>query len=262
MPKRKRTRDFRSSRDLLPNKVFAIRPKKREQPTDRIRKRDWFGIMHLPDDVALRTSNRHGRQLGALYTLWGNWIEAHGDEYDEPLFGAMLDATDCFQSSTFDALHGYYRSALSNLRAALDLVGIGALGNLSPSDPAYARWKQSAARLIFPREQLRRLTSEPVSSLLFKQGGWMNVLYDELSAYAHSRPDASDGAMWESNGPVYAGGAFTKVYGAQIATYAACYHMVKVGRPAFNLPRDSEFIFSPPIASAEGEQMYRQLFRL
>jgi hypothetical protein len=27
--------------------------------------------MHLPDDVVLTTSNHHGRQLGALYTLWG-----------------------------------------------------------------------------------------------------------------------------------------------------------------------------------------------
>jgi hypothetical protein len=90
--------------------------------------------MHLPDDVAITTSNHHGSQLSDLYTLWGGWVEAIGDREDE-LFAAMLDAADCFQSSTFDSLHGYCRSALSNLRSALELVAIGTLGNLSPNDP-------------------------------------------------------------------------------------------------------------------------------
>ena len=88
----------------------------------------------------------------------------------------------------------------------------------------------------------------------------MESLYYELCAYAHSRPDASDGAMWESNGPVYVGTGFVRVFGCQIATYAACFHLVKVGRPAFVLPKSSEFIFLPPLASDEGERMYRTLF--
>ena len=90
----------------------------------------------------------------------------------------------------------------------------------------------------------------------------MDNLYDELSAYTHSRPDASDGTMWESNGPVYSTPAFRKVFGSQIATYAACYHMIKVGRPDFILPEESEMIFLPPLTSHEGEQMYRTVFRL
>jgi hypothetical protein len=73
----------------------------------------------------------------------------------------------------------------------------------------------------------------------------MDYLYDELSAYNHSRPDASDGTMWESNGPVYRTLAFRKVFGPQIATYAACYHMIKVGRPDSILPKKSEIIFLP-----------------
>jgi len=127
--------------------------------------------MHLPDDVALTTSKHHGKQLRILYKLWGAWLEAIGEDQDA-LYGAMLDAVDCFQSSTFDALHGYYRSALSNLRAALDVVAIGTVGNLAPADPVYTRWKANNARLVFPRAKLRHLTNEPVSSLLFKQDGW------------------------------------------------------------------------------------------
>jgi hypothetical protein len=71
----------------------------------------------------------------------GDLLEAIGDEQDE-LFAGMLDAVDCFQASTFDSLHGYYRSALSNLRSALELVAIGSLGNLSPNDSDYLRWKK------------------------------------------------------------------------------------------------------------------------
>ena len=116
--------------------------------------------------------------------------------------------------------------------------------------------------LAFPdcRQRLRRVSSEPSSTLLFKQRGWMEALYYDLCAYAHSRQDATDGAMWESNGPVYATGAFMRVYGRQLATYAACLHMVKVGRPAFILPKSSEFIFLPPTAAPDGERMYRLLF--
>lgn len=260
MAKRKSDKDFRSSRELLPDEVFAWVTEDRSQQTDLVRKRDWRGIMHLADDVALTTSNHHGKQLRILYMLWGAWLEAIGDDEDA-LYGAMLDAADCFQSSTFDALHGYYRSALSNLRAALDVVAIGTVGNLAPADPVYTRWKTSNARLVFPRAKLRQLTNEPVSSLLFKQAGWMDDLYDELSAYTHSRPDASDGTMWESNGPVYRTLAFRKVFGSQIATYAACYHMAKTGRPAFILPKKGEMIFLRPYASDKGQQMYSTVFK-
>ena len=92
--------------------------------------------------------------------------------------------------------------------------------------------------------------------------GWTDDLYDELSAYSHSRPDASDGTMWESNGPVYSTPAFRKVFGSQIATYAASCHMVKVGRPDFILPNEAEMISLPPYASDKGEQMYRTVFKV
>jgi hypothetical protein len=260
MATRSPSTDFRSLRAFLPDEVFLLVNGPRPGPTDLVSENVWNGITHLPDDVALTTSNHHGRQLGTLYRLWGDWIEATGDDTEEPLFAAMLDATDCFQSSTFDALHGYYRSALSDLRSALDLVAIGTLGNLAPADAVYARWKASSSRLVFPREHLRRITREPVSTLLFKQGGWLNSLYDELSAYAHSRPDSSDGVMWRSNGPIYVGSIFNAVFELQIVTYAACYLMVKTGRRGFLLPSTSNFIFEVPIGTEEIIQAYKALF--
>jgi len=263
MAKKRPSKDFRLSRGFLPDDVFALSDDgKRRDPTDLISEDVWQGIMHLPDDVALTTANHHGIQLAAMHSLWGDWIEACGHDHEEELFEAMVDATDCFQSSTFDAVHGYYRSALSNLRSALELVAIGTLGNLAPTSDVYRRWKNNSATLAFPdcRQRLRKLTAEPASSLLFKQGGGMENFYYELCAYAHSRPEASDGAMWQSNGPVYVGAAFVRVFGCQTATYAWCYHLVKVGRPAFVLPKSTEFIFLPPLASAAGEGIYRTQF--
>lgn len=63
-------------------------------------------------------------------------------------------------------------------------------GNLTPADPLYAKWKVGNARLVFPLGKLRRLTNDPVSSLLFKQDEWIGNLYDALSAYTHSHPRA------------------------------------------------------------------------
>lgn len=75
----------------------------------------------------------------------------------------------------------------------------------------------------------------------------MNSLYEDLSGYSHARPDSSDGAMWRSNGPVYVGSVFNAVFELQTFTYAACYLMVKTGRPSFALPPTSSFIFELPI---------------
>jgi hypothetical protein len=141
MNKPVRSTDFRATRTLLPDEAFALVSGLTPDPTDLVPDDIWSGIMHLPDDVAIRTSDHHGSQLGTLYSLWGDWLEALGDQHDE-LFARMLDAADCFQASTFESLHGYYRSALSNLRSAIELVAIGSLGNLTPDDSDYLRWKK------------------------------------------------------------------------------------------------------------------------
>lgn len=246
MPKRT---DFRTIRTLLPDEVFLLANGPRPGPTDLVAEDIWNGIMHLPDDVAITTSSHHGSQLATLYSLWGDLLEAIGDEEDE-LFSGMLDAADCFQASTFDSLHGYYRSALSNLRSALELVAIGSLGNLSPKDMEYLRWKeQNVGSLPFgsAMRKLRSATNAHVQALVFKPNGWLHTLYfKKLCAYAHSRPDSSDGEMWRSNGPIYVIEAFSVVFKLQVSTYAACYVLTKVGRPRFALPEGSQFLFETP----------------
>ena len=126
----------------------------------------------------MTTSNHHGAQLAALYSLWGGWIEAIGDKRDQ-LFGGVLDAADCFQSSAFDSLHGFYRSALSNLHSATELVAIGAPGNRSPNDRDYLRWKkQNLGSLPFASciRKLRGVTNPAMQALMLKPNGWLEAL--------------------------------------------------------------------------------------
>jgi hypothetical protein len=248
MTKRPISEDFRMKRELLPDEVFALVSGSRSGPRDLVPKEIWNGIMHLPDHVALTTSNHHGSELGTLYSLWGDWLEAMGHEHDE-LFSGMLDAADCFQASTFDMLHGYYRSALSNLRVALELVAIGALGNLSPDDTDYFRWKsRKIGSLPFATaiKKLRGVTRSYVPTPVFAPKGIAAALYEELCAYTHSRPDASDGEMWSSNGPIYVTSAVNLAYKWQMTTYATCYLLSRIGRPSLTLPKTSQSLFTTP----------------
>lgn len=248
MAKRASSPDFRSLRALLPDEVFLLATGKRLGPTDLVSEKVWHGLMHLSDDVALTTSNHHGRQLDALYALRGDWFDAMGDEQDE-LSAGMLDAADCLQASTFDTLHGYYRSAVANLRGAIELVAIGVLGNLAPNDDHYLRWrKRTLGSLPFATciRKLRSATKTTVPASVFRPNGWMEALYDEFCAYVHSRPDASDGELWRSNGPIYVTSAFNRVFTLQMSTYAAAYVLAKVGRPLLTLPESSQFLFTTP----------------
>ena len=130
--------DFRAVRYKLEPHEFAISEGQDIAPTHLIKRKTWAGITHLPDDVAIRISDHNGHRLELLYGLWSDWIEATGDpENQDELFSCMYDAGDALQCTNFLFLHGYYRAALAELRVALELVMIGAYGNLKPADPDY-----------------------------------------------------------------------------------------------------------------------------
>jgi hypothetical protein len=117
--------DFRAVRIILEPDDFALSFGKEPPPSDLIDKETWQGITILPDDVSIRTSNHHGNLLKILYSLWGAWIEAVGENQDF-LYDTILDAADEFQATTFNSLAGYYRQAIGCLRSALELITIGA----------------------------------------------------------------------------------------------------------------------------------------
>lgn len=246
--------DFRALRRVLEEHEFATGGED-VPPSDLIKPEIWSGIMHLPDDVAIKISNHEGARLELLYSLWGDWIQAVGNPLNpDNLFAGMLDAADCFQCTTFDLLHGFYRSALANLRSGLELVAAGAYGNLRPSDPQYVAWTKGGARLSFSgwRNHLHAVVSEETQWFL-KKDSWPDQLYSDLCRYTHSRPGASDGTLWESNGPVYNGAAIELTFKMSLSTYAVGYLLTKLGRSNSRLADSSRILFELDWMPGHGE---------
>jgi hypothetical protein len=245
MPSKSRP-DFRSVRKLLPPEAFALSEGMDVPPTELVDQATWKGIVHLPDDVALRTSDHSGTRLKLLYSLWGDWVATIGDpDQQDEIFTSLLDAADCFQSSHFNFLHGFYRTALAELRTALELVMIGAFGQLASSDQKYQEWKKGQSeRFGFTkaRKRLRILLGDRAPSLLM-DGAAMAECFGTLCAFTHSRPDSSDGVLWNSNGPVYSHSAMLLVFKHILSVYAFCDLLVRIARPRFSLPEDSEILF-------------------
>ena len=265
MAKKQHLIDFRTTRKPLPDKAYAIVSGCRPDPTDLVSERVWDGIMHLPDDVALMTSSHHGHQLNRLYTLWGDWIEVSARKDDELLLG-MLDAADCFQASTFELVHGYYRSAAANLRSAIEVLAIGVLGNLQSNDTDYVRWrKRTLGSLPFSTciKKIRSLTKAGNAASVLRSNRWADDIYKQLCRYTHSRPDANDGEIWGSNGPIYHPDGVEAVFTLQASTYAACYVLARIGRPSVSVPRSSAFLFKLPglLCKDEIALSYRSLSR-
>lgn len=202
--------------------------------------------MDLPDDVAIRTSDHSGKILGEVNWLCGRWIEV-ADETEEALFSPMLDAHDDLQSSIFDALHGYYRSAFSAFRNVIEVITIGTCGALTHT-PRYKKWQDGLAEfgfgaacdLLSNDDALATfngtMRSEVNQSLWdAKQaklpGGYGRRLYREMSNFTHSHSGFTDGDLRSSNGPIYVPSAFWDWYCAYLRTVSLCSILISLARP-------------------------------
>lgn len=259
--------DFRAVRHKLEPHEFALSEGQDIAPTHLIDEETWAGITHLPDDVAIRVSDHNGHRLALLYSLWGDWITATGDpEKPDELFSCMLDAGDAFQCTNFLFLHGYYRAAMAELRVALELVMIGVYGNLKPDDPDYVVWKTSGSELGFTRfrKRVHGMLRGDRCKWLVADDEFPDKTFRQLCNFTHSRPNSSDGALWESNGPVYAHEAVMLAFFTTLSVYAICYLLVRIGRPGFAIPPDSRILFEEDwVPNREGiarafEQLYKE----
>jgi hypothetical protein len=238
--------DFRAVRSKLEPQEFAISEGQDAPPSNLIEREVWDGIMHLPEDVSIRISDHNGTRLELLYSLWSDWIHAIGDP-DKPdeIYGCMVDAADAFQGAHFNFLHGYYRVALAELRVALELMLIGTFGNLRPNDAKYAEWKKGIGELGFTRcrKNLSGILRKDQAKWMFADGEFLATTYQTLCNYTHSRPDANYGALWESNGPVYNNEAIRLTFFTTLSVFAICYLLVRLARPGFIMPEDSDILF-------------------
>jgi hypothetical protein len=239
--------DFRAVRWILEPDDFALSGDDGDDPppTDPVDQETWHGIMDLPDDVAIRTSDHHGRYLKLLERLQGDWIKAVGTFDLDELSGCMLGTLECFQCATFDFLHGYYRSALSNLRSALELTIIGVYGNINPTGDKYQNWKNGSSLLSFTptrREVWKVIRGHP-NDWILQDGQILASVFNELCRFTHCRPDATDGDIWEGNGPVYSKAGVRITLQACLQAYAICYLLIGIARPNFRLPSHSRVLF-------------------
>jgi hypothetical protein len=93
-------------------------------------------------------------------------------------------------------------------------------------------------------------------------GEFPDVTFRKLCNFTHSRPDSSDGTLWESNGPVYAHEAVMLTFFTTISVYAICYLLVRIARPDFTLLPDSRILFEEDwMPNREGiGKAFKQLF--
>lgn len=182
---------FVAVRAKLPPDAFALGPEKDPDPTDPVDQPTWAGIVHLPDDVSLRTAEHHGSVLKSVYDLWGNWVSLvldvqalQREPANGPLAAVMLDAGDEIQASTYAALTGVYRQAIGGLRAVVEGMLTGAYFRALPDPQRFDEWLSGGREgQMWVRDMRQKLASTmpyeqfelPDRSLMAKDG-WINDL--------------------------------------------------------------------------------------
>jgi len=258
MPRALRYTDFRARRRVLVSSDFGYAPGRAPRPTDIIDKATWKGIVILPDDVAVRTSNYHGATLKHLHDLWGAWIESFGNKHD-CMFPVMLDAADDFQAATYNAMTGYYRLSVAALRSALELTAIGAWAQACKKQPDFNLWRAGKCEISFGKTcdgligataVLRQHLYSTINDGLFDHksagtgGGFARRIYGGISEFSHARPGHTDGDMRKSNGPIYVRSAFNHVAWIQCEIVGLCFVLLLIARPKQRVPMAAIELFN------------------
>lgn len=248
--------DFRSVRLKLPPEVFAISEGIDEPPTDLIPQETWNSIIHLPDDVSLRTSDHYGTCLRNVWDFWGNWVtlvldlQGPNEELAEsPIARVALDSAAYFQAAVHNAVVGYYRLAFASLRGVVENMTVGLYFDLSSDGSKFTSWlagdefsfgwAADQLRQNAVVSQLERELDAAVRDDLFGQrntaagseGGLARALFRELSKYAHGAPNYTDADLWASNGPVFVHAVFETWMQMFALVFAFGLLEIRIARP-------------------------------
>jgi hypothetical protein len=245
MPKFVTASDFRARRRILLTSDFALAEGRSPRPSDKIDKATWNHIVILPDDVAIRTTNHHGRAIKQISDLTHEWV-LHSDETDRIMLPVMLDAHDDCDAALYAAITGYYRLANSAMRSALELVAIGTWAKLCGKKSEFRKWEKGEIELslgiacdglIGATPALRTKLATRVNDSLFDQktntkgGGWVRQAFRDMSDFSHSRPGYTDHSMRKSNGPIYVPSAFNYSMWIQTETIGLLFVLLLIANP-------------------------------
>jgi hypothetical protein len=262
----KEEKDFRANRQLLPPDAFLFAEGPDLPPKGLVPESVWHSIMDLPDDVALRTSADHGKELACMHNLWSFMIESTG-ETEDVMYHALLNVSDELMACIVNSLQGFYGVAASCLRTALDLATNGAYYQRCQDLNAYKNWeeKQGAVNFGGSCDLLNNLNDvKLINDYLFTkmkhtlleqknsryqdyEGGWVRKLHFELSNFVHSKPAYSHVDLWDgSNGPIYVQESFGRIFAMYCETSALITVLIKIARPTFRLPTKVLSVFKLP----------------
>jgi hypothetical protein len=159
------TADFRATRIVLEPADFAVSDGKPDLPTNLVDKETWHGIVDLPDDVSIRTSNHQGTILKELYGLQSTWTShAIGDDQDL-LLEVLLYTIDELDAALFNTLHGYYRQAIGCLRNMVELVLFGTHCQMAQDTAVFEQWQAGQYENSFGAACTLLLQHAPVQAL-------------------------------------------------------------------------------------------------
>lgn len=253
--------DFRRIRRYLAPHLFAW-PDDDESgtyppPSDLIPEENWDHVMTLPTDVALKSSSYEGSAIARLATLETQWIYSWPEVGTAPFIEeASLLVDEEFDALVFNALHGYYRQAISCLRNALETMMTAAALAVTNNHELFDRWRKGEERIGFRRARrwLRDSTEgaeidgdiAPHSVFGDDDSSWTNSRYARLCSYAHSQGGYNNADFWESNGPIFVPRALCVVEQEFRETLALCYLLLRLGWPTYQAGPGPKAIVTGP----------------
>jgi hypothetical protein len=197
-----------------------------------------------------------GEWVALLYDLWAGWVESIPRR--AILMEAMLDCADDFSAATFNLVHGYYKQAISALRNALETTVLACQRVLFGSadagqggvEIAFGKTLQKlavSAKFAEIEAHVRSLTGGGLFPEAQNKDGiaWARSLYQRLSNFSHARRDATNGILWQSNGPVYSEQGMRTSCHLYLETYVLLVLLLKATYRRFRVPGASRHLFSP-----------------
>ena len=238
--------DFRRTRQFLAPQVFAMGGDLPDPPpTELVTRERWEHVIHLADDVALRSSSYSGATITRMSELSYAWLRSFPEDASNAPFmhEVALGSFEEFEATTFVALHGFYRQALGSLRNAVELMTHAAALAVRSDAERFAGWREARVDLRFQdsRRALLKAAADlegrvvPASVFSEAPAAWARRVYKRLCGYAHSEAGQDNAAFWESNGPVYRPETYRQTEEELRETVAYCCVCMRLGWPDFHL---------------------------